>query len=186
MSQLFKLFLAAALLFSGLSVFTGQAYACSCMIPPPPQEALQGSSAVFAGKVVGIEAPQGAMISSADPVAVKFEVSQVWKGPQEATIVITTPRDSASCGFEFTQGGEYIVYAWDGERGLETGLCSRTNSLANAQEDLAAFGQGYTPPQAAPEQEASPMILWLAVAGVLVVGAGLIAVGVFFKPGRRS
>ena len=55
------------------------------------------------------------MISSADPVKVTFEVSKIWKGPDYKTLVVTTARDGASCGYPFKQDEEYIVYAYGEE-----------------------------------------------------------------------
>ena len=120
-------------------------FACSCVPPGAPREELTRSAAVFAGKVVRLDVPGGAVISSADPVKVTFQVAQVWKGPVAPTLVITTPRDSASCGVGFEQGGEYLVYASGDPNALTAILCSRTQQLSTAQADLAALGTGQQP-----------------------------------------
>jgi hypothetical protein len=151
-----------------------RALACSCMMPGTPAQEMDRSVAVFAGRVVSINAPVGIVISSADPVVITFDVSQVWKGPEEATIRLTTARDSASCGYEFTTGQEYIVYAYHSEEGLSTGLCTRTNRLENAADDLAALGQGVVPQPAATELGArATWLLWLVAGGSLVTALGL-------------
>lgn len=118
------------------------ANACSCIAPVTPQEALESSTAVFTGKVVSTEVQNGVMISSGDPVTVTFDVSKIWKGSESQTIVITTAREDASCGYTFEKGKEYIVYAYGEENELGTNICTRTNMLANAQEDLQELGEG--------------------------------------------
>lgn len=69
--------------------------ACSCAPLPSPQESLEKSTAVFAGKVTGIDIPNRIIISSADPVSVTFNVSEIWKGPDYKTLVVTTAREEA-------------------------------------------------------------------------------------------
>lgn len=130
------------------------AYACSCAMPGPPQEALGQSTAVFSGKVTGIRLPQpprGPSVSSADPVNIVFVVDQVWKGPRATILVVSTPRESASCGYTFQSNTDYIVYARGNDSNLQVSLCSRTAPLDKAQEDLAALGAGAKPDQIVPE-----------------------------------
>ena len=91
------------------------------------------------------------MISSVDPVQITFSVSDVWKGQVGETFAITTPRDSASCGASFTLGADYLVYAYEGENGLETNLCSRTTQLSADLEDLTALGVSSVPQATVPE-----------------------------------
>ena len=55
----------------GLWLFTGvgRSYACSCVEPDPPAEALANSTVVFAGRVVairGFDIPESGIVSSAD------------------------------------------------------------------------------------------------------------------------
>lgn len=137
-----------ALLGLGVLVAVGLAlpkpvHACSCVSPGSPAEALSNADSVFAGKVVAIR-PTGHppfRLSSADPVMVEFEVTQIWKGTQERTVTIETKRSEVSCGYDFTKGLHYIVYARDGR----TGLCSRTAPAWRAFEDLVALGPGMRP-----------------------------------------
>lgn len=114
------------------------AFACSCMMPGAPAAELERSSTVFAGKVVSITPVNRGGV--APQLQVRFEVSQSWKGPAAQTIELMTSTDSASCGFSFAQGSEYVVYANDSEGYLGTNLCSRTRALGDAGEDLAALG----------------------------------------------
>lgn len=115
-------------------------YACSCRPPGSPAHALAEATAVFAGKVAAIRAP--ADQGGANPVEVAFTVTHSWKGALPSSLVVTTPASSASCGVEFVQGQEYLVYARESEGVLQVSLCSRTTQLALAGEDLAALGVG--------------------------------------------
>ena len=160
-------------------------YACSCIMPGSPQEEMGRSSVVFQGKVTEVRgAPAGDMVNSMDPVQVIFEVSRVWKGPEYKNLVISTAMSSASCGFEFQPGQEYIVYANGGEDSLETGLCTRTRSLADGGEDIQALGDGIVPtldnPQIQPEESggiSTQYAVLLAAAGVIV--AAFVGLGVY-------
>jgi hypothetical protein len=132
-------------------------FACSCVPPGTPAQELNRSSTVFAGVVIGIDEPPARpafttsfpfltfLVSSGDPVRVTFDVSAVWKGPAYRQLAVTTPRWSASCGYPFQRGVTYLVYASDQDGELTTYLCSRTNSLALAQADLADLGPGAAP-----------------------------------------
>src|SRR5690606_29734924 len=112
-----------------------KAYGCSCIPPGAPQEEMDRSAAVFAGTVADVQ--QAPAVESGPGYQITFMVSEVWKGPVEPQIVVATAQDSAACGYQFEAGREYIVYAYDSDGGLVTGLCSRTAARADAQEDLA-------------------------------------------------
>ncbi len=160
-----------------------QAYACSCIPPSPPLESMATSDAVFSGKVTRIEAEEAPIMSSADPVKVVFEVSRVWKGAEDGAIALSTARDSASCGYDFVAGQEYLVYAHSSESGLTTGLCTRTMPLSAAGEDLAALGEGVVPAPVA--QPASTSIPWVLAAGAVGIGLVLLA-AIYLKKPRRD
>ena len=165
-------------------------YACSCIAPGPPDQALAESAAVFSGQVATLGRDQAA--GAGDTVQVTFAVARVWKGPEDATITVSTAGSSASCGVEFVEGQEYLVYAQTVEGRLEASLCSRTNQLARAGEDLAVLGAGRAPVAAPGGGTAAPLpatgrtaaASWLplaAVSGVLLV----IALGITLVVVRR-
>ena len=141
----------AALLAAGLALFAlaslsggGTAHACSCDLPPgSPAEELAKADAVFAGVATSVKAHRKLFIlpSSADPVTVEFEVSHVWKGPQQETLTVSTVRSESSCGYEFQEGEWYIVYARNGE----TGLCSRTMPTWRAFADFKELDAPWEP-----------------------------------------
>lgn len=134
--------LAVVIAGAALHVSAEMAYACSCAPPRPPLEALERAEAVFAGTVTAVSGIPPGGYNSSDPRVIAFKVSEVWKGQSYETMFITTPLSEASCGFTFVEGEEYIVYAW---KGVDVLLCSRTKRLGQAQEDLAALGEGSAP-----------------------------------------
>ena len=139
-----KIFLLATSLFV---LSTNAASACSCL-PTTPQQSLKNSGTVFAGRVIDV-VDEGEMRPEVSrPLLgykVTFEVSNVWKGQPNRQFVVRTSGSSASCGYSFEKGKEYLVYASNQGSELETGLCSGTKPLANARPDLAVLGRGKTP-----------------------------------------
>lgn len=166
-------------LLLGLSLLTllvaggRAAYACSCLPPGPPKQEADGARAVFAGEVIEVVAPGGASVKKSAAAAgcapkmvlrsagspgsnlrVRFKVTKAWKDVTGGEVVVTTPVSSAACGYAFTKGESYVVYAYGGDeegRALTTGLCSRTRRLSDADEDLSALGEGRSASSAPPD-----------------------------------
>ncbi len=68
---------------------------------------------VFSGEVVAIrefEKGDGTW-HTMDPMTVEFMVQTVWKGNRYQARYIATPRSSASSGYTFMEGMEYVVYS---------------------------------------------------------------------------
>jgi hypothetical protein len=154
-----------------LIVEPGPAYACSCVIPGPADEELANSVAVFSGKVIDVAKPliNIGPVSSADPLKVTFQVYTVWKGSMSQTTTITTARSGASCGYTFEKGKEYIVYAYGTDNDLSVSLCSRTQLLDTAKDDLGILGVGVAPLADGFKWTASSSNIQIAV----LLGAGI-------------
>ena len=177
-----------ALVLSVLWLFgnAGQIYACKCAEPGPPSEEMEKFAVVFAGRVVSIEHsfdPNAATVSPDDRTTVGLEVSTVWKGAVHEDMHVTTPPTGGSCGFTFTEGEEYILYAHDSaydDGGYTVIICSRTALLAQAQADIDAFGEGDPPqsgtagPQPEQTQGTAESRAWVVILGtaaaVLLLG----------------
>ena len=163
-----------------------QVYACKCAQPGTPSEELEKFSAVFSGRVVSVQhsyEPNVTSVSPEDRTTVGFEVNAVWRGLVREEIDITTPPTGGSCGFNFTEGEEYIVYAYDSTYaggGYTVGICSRTALLDQAQADIDALGEGNAPQdesdRPAPEAPQGTFVgrEW---AVILVVAAAVLAAG---------
>ena len=155
-----------------------ETFACSCLPPLSPPEALEESAAVFVGEVVSISDFEHNDGSSSGDVAVKFSVTTVWKGPVGNTIQIRTPDHGPACGYGFSVGIQYLVYAYAyGGDQFRTSICSRTRPLSSATEtDLLELGEGrnLTPAPEASENEAiwgcrqSPGSADLPIVGLMV------------------
>ena len=141
-----RLYFLAALFVVGalpLLAYPQPAQACSCADPGSPSEAMEWADMVFTGQVssMTINRESPVILSGADLVTVEFQASQVWKGPQRELLSVTTEWSEVSCGYEFEEGGRYLVYARDGH----TGFCTRTAPTWMAIVDFAALGEGWRP-----------------------------------------
>lgn len=128
-------FLPAFLLLLCLGVImspTRPAYACSCVRPPAPNQALADATVVFSGQVTNIERVKGRL-------NVTFHVDKHWKGEPAQSLIVQTFATTAMCGYPFKVGQIYLVYAKHRQGKLQTNQCSRTNLLSRAAEDLSVF-----------------------------------------------
>ena len=130
-SILFSVFLIAAT--------ASDIFACSCFVPEgipiekQVRDAYTKSSSVFVGQVVEV-------IKKPNNNLVKFRVEKSWSNKFQKEITVSTPSNSAMCGYEFAVGKKYLVYA-SGENGnLSTYLCTRT-ALTAANKDVALLNK---------------------------------------------
>jgi hypothetical protein len=153
------------------------ASACSCMAPAPPETALAEADAVFAGEVTAVEGR-----ASTSHVA-RVAVTEVFTGDVGEEVEVHTPPDAAACGYAFEVGRDELVYAVLDDAGrLQTNLCDRTAPVAEADEDLAALGEGAAPEAAAPDD--GPPGWLVPAAGALVLAAAAIGTAVALR--RRT
>lgn len=119
--------------------------ACSCLVSTP-EENMGRADAVFEGRVVAVAREGGpSEVQGGGTNEVRLRVVRYWKGELGETVVIRTAENSAACGYPFSAGTSYLVYANRTEKGLETGLCSGTLLITEAQELLPRMGAGITP-----------------------------------------
>lgn len=132
-----KMFLLLFVIGSLFVINTSFVNACSCILQTP-QEAFEQASAVFIGKVINIDFSDEMFNISGDLKNVTFEVLEIWKGPNNETIVITTGMNEgiSSCTYPFENNEIYLVYAYEEENKLVTNICSRTKLLSDAKEDI--------------------------------------------------
>lgn len=129
------------------------ARACSCLMPPPPADALAEADAVF-------EARPYSRTNDDRRAHYGFEVDRVWKGDIGPRVEISTALNSAACGRTYRVGTQYVIYASRNSKGEWTdGLCSRTRASDNAAEDLQVLGVGRGPGERpdAPQHEADTL-----------------------------
>lgn len=129
------------------------ALACSCAGGESTEEAFRRADAVFSGKMVrgGIEDPDpedGTIIGG-----IRFRVIDAWKGVSGESVVLYGQEAayygeleegemavSGGCAYVFGEGESYLIYASRYDDGLQTGICDRTASLAEAEKDLDVLG----------------------------------------------
>jgi hypothetical protein len=130
-----------------LALLPDCASACTCAGFPGSQHALEESNAVFSGEVMDVEGGHTTRMfgMSVSSLKVTLRVSEAWKGPQQETLEVSTPRDGATCGYAFKEGQEYLVYAYGKEEPFEVDLCSGTKQLSDADADLRVLGDGWSP-----------------------------------------
>jgi len=117
---------------------TESARGCSCSAPRTTAEALKRSTAVFKGKVIKISVPSLDWIGLTRTGAhrVKFEILKQWKGPSAETAVIVTRLTGEGCGFPFEEQKEYLVYVVDEQKHIQSGICTGTKSIADAEAEM--------------------------------------------------
>jgi len=174
-------FLVASSLVLGL--FPSMSFACSCIMPVPPLEALSQSDAVFVGTVKGVSSV------SDYRKTVDFDVSMVWKGDVGNDATVFTARDSAACGFGFEAGKTYVVYAHDDAEGegRTANSCSRTHEVSGdytQDEDVIALGEGTVPVGGVGSEtpvDDEGNLLVTAIVAALAVAAGYAASRILSK-----
>jgi hypothetical protein len=88
-----------------------------------------------------------------DTALVTLQVSDVWMGPEQETLEVSTPVFGASCGYPFKEGQEYLVYAYGG-KDLKVVLCSETKELSRAGADLTLLANSEKPKDGSNDEEA--------------------------------
>ena len=93
------------------------------------KKAKEHATAVFTGRIVDIidtKDPEGKPNGGIEAI---LEVSEVWKGEISGRVSVFTNKDGGTCGYDFVQGKEYLVYAYVDTYAkdmLMTHLCTRT------------------------------------------------------------
>lgn len=144
-----------AVLAGFLLVPAGAACACSCA-PFEPRTAVGDAASVFTGTVTGLRQLHGSPLGPTAPFVVTFAVDQVYRGERQATVEVATNADSASCGYRFTRGARYLVFASDGPMGsglfsadpgtrLYSSLCSGNVALRPGSGPLRRGDEAASP-----------------------------------------
>ena len=121
-----------------VTLMADTAQACSCIAPASPQEELQRSSMVFAGRVLSVDRVGSDGHSAYNQV--RFDVLRSFGGGTPAArLAVRTATSSAACGYNFSKGGHYVVYTYEHDGTQHTSICSRTAPFRDATEDLVAF-----------------------------------------------
>jgi hypothetical protein len=132
---LFTVFLAAVILV----LPSANANACSCRAGIPICETFWKTPVVFSGEVLEVtRIEQKGRPSSLhlQKKRVRFRVEQTWRGETTPVMEVITGSGGGDCGYSFSRGRRYLVFASLHEGVAVTGICSRTQPLDKAGEDL--------------------------------------------------
>jgi hypothetical protein len=139
MSKLgFRLALGAAFLL--LPALASPAFACSCYNSGPPCQAYWNSQVVFAGTPLSVSRIEverdGNRIMQR---LVRFQLDEPFRGVSGSSVEVITGAWDGDCGYDFEVGKKYLVYGYnlEGSTRIGTGICSRTQPLSEASEDLS-------------------------------------------------
>lgn len=135
----YRLAFAVASLF--LPALAAPALACSCLNPGPPCQAYWNYQVVFAGTTLSVtpievEREGGSKVMQR---LVRFQVDEAFRGVSEKGLEVLTGAWGGDCGYDFEVGKKYLVYGYtlEGKYRIGTGICSRTQPLSEAAEDLS-------------------------------------------------
>lgn len=143
-----RLSISTFLFFIGLFfLLPASIQACSCAGSGLPCQAFWSAEAVFSGEVEKISETSVDMSTSKDRKfifqqnLVRFAVSEKFRGISGDSVEIITGRGGGDCGYKFEVGQSYLVYAYKNPKTgkLGTGICTRTQLLSKAGEDLEYF-----------------------------------------------
>jgi len=172
-----RLLLTALLVAGGLVfVIPGRAMACSCVSPPPFEKAVKQADAVFVGEVASSDPVDGRQrftgITVDGLVSYSFAVEEVVAGDVGSGVEVISHSSGATCGFPFQEGDRYVVFAYEGDGGLETNLCSRTEQI----NETVTFG-GETPVGETQAGTSTDADTEAGLPTMLLLGGALISLG---------
>lgn len=118
-------------------------HACTCSAPADTAEALSRSAAVFRGKVTEISRPwlDWIGLTQTGSYQVHFEILKQWKGAPARSSVVTTRLTGEACGFPFAINKEYLVYVVTEPKDIQTGICTGTKNIAEAEREIKQLDQ---------------------------------------------
>lgn len=131
-------FLIATSAVALLALFAAEATACSCAGELVPCQAYGQASAVFVGTVIEIRTIKLKKDKyERQERTVRLSIDSPFRGVEGAEVEVHTGFGDADCGFGFVQTQQYLVYAYEHEGKLSTGICTRTRPIARAADDLS-------------------------------------------------
>ncbi len=115
-----------------LPCFVENAFACQCSLNPPSCANFSKADAVFVGTVTKVLDDNTVGLGVRK---VHFSIKQSFRGVQGTEVELRN--GITSCEMTFDKGKTYFVYAYgDATKGFGTHLCSGTQEITDATEDL--------------------------------------------------
>ncbi|MEV6979732.1 hypothetical protein AB0M95_00450 [Sphaerisporangium sp. NPDC051017] len=137
----------AVLLLAAGFLVTAPSAACACSCASqPPADQMKRSAAVFTGTVVASrQAEGGDPLGPRPPIVYTFRADQVYKSDPVVQFEVASNADTPACGYQFTTGGRYLVFASSEPTGvvppvpgvpLHTGQCSGNRQVGTGTDPL--------------------------------------------------
>jgi hypothetical protein len=125
-------------IFVAFGIYGTEALACTCLAPLGAAEGLKRSTVVFRGRVSKISRPflDRVGLKNSGGYWVRFEVAKQWKGAASKSAEVFTRLSGEACGFPFELNKEYLVYVVAEPKDLQTGICTGTKSIADAEREM--------------------------------------------------
>jgi Tissue inhibitor of metalloproteinase len=142
--RLVRALAAVAVALSGVAATASPCWACSCAEDTPKGYAKR-ADVVFTGRVVEVRgggSDDGTY--GDDNLKVRFRVKKVYKGKAKRATTVRTNESSAACGYGFSEGKRYTVFAQKEDGKLSTNLCSGTKR-GGINPDRYGLPEGYPP-----------------------------------------
>ena len=119
-------------------LFPATSEACSCASSGPACQSYWNTPVVFNGRVIEIKQFTSDEESTRGwrQKLVRFTVNQAFRGISETTAEVVTGSGGGDCGYDFKLNESYLVYADNFKDKLYTGICTRTQHILKAAEDL--------------------------------------------------
>ena len=126
----------AVVMLACLGTTEARLFACTCAGTPSPCVAAGRAQAVFVGQVVDIAAIDSGAPSNAPSGPyyrrVSLKVTEALRGTLDATVVVFTGSGGGDCGYGFSTGKSYLIYAYQAKTGqLTTNSCTRTRQATS-------------------------------------------------------
>lgn len=143
LSTLFAITALGLISFPGAVASAPAASACTCMSPKRPVcEVWWQTAAVFVGRVTRLRTIEDETANGLNTRKVAtFRIIENFLGipRREREVQVRTGSGGGDCGFDFERDRTYLVYASRSAltNQLETGICSRTAPMEDAEADLA-------------------------------------------------
>jgi hypothetical protein len=112
-----------------------------CAAPGSPNEAYKDATAVFVGQVKSIKEMLVEIKTLGHEVKVKhhtvtFSIKQAFKGVSGVTVEIETNEAFSESFYNFKQGEQYLVYAYDIDGKFNVSICTRTKLSKYAEDEI--------------------------------------------------
>ncbi|MDA0635071.1 hypothetical protein OUY22_16755 [Nonomuraea sp. MCN248] len=148
----------------------GTARACKC-VAREPAERVRDADAVLAATATRVRVDEPML--DGGRLTATLRADRVFKGPARAEFEVVSRADGAACGFAFTEGTRYLVFARAGDEGLSTSLCSGNEVLEPDGGVPSLLAAGSAPRVSQPPEPA------LSIAVAVLASIAVVAVAIW-------